>query len=43
MHFWLKQARLLKHSEFIVHSGRQLGGEPISFGKHAHEGKPPMF
>jgi hypothetical protein len=26
-------ARLLEHSEFDVHSGRQFGGEPIISGK----------
>lgn len=29
LHFWFIQAWLMGHSEFIVHSGRQLGGDPM--------------
>ena len=37
------QARLLGHSELIVHSGLQLGGLPKKLGKHEHEGESPTF
>lgn len=36
-------AKLLGHSEFIVHSGLQFGGFPKNCGKHEHDGEPPMF
>lgn len=41
LHFSLIHATLLGQSEFIVHSGRQFGGEPTYDGKHVHEGEPP--
>lgn len=36
----LTQARLLAHSEFVVHSGRQLGGAPKKFGRQEHDAWP---
>lgn len=36
------QAKLLGHSEFIVHSGLQFGGLPMKLGKQEHEGEPPI-
>lgn len=40
-HFWFMQAKLLEHSEFIVHSGLQFGGVPKKFGKHEQDGTDP--
>lgn len=37
-HFWFIHARFAGHSEFIEHSGRQFGGDPINVGKHEHAG-----
>jgi hypothetical protein len=34
-------AKLLEHSELIVHSGLQLGGLPTKLTKQEHEGTPP--
>lgn len=31
-------AKLLRHSLLLIHSGLQLGGEPIYSGRHAQEG-----
>lgn len=42
-HFSRIQALLLVHSELIIHSGRQFGGEPKYKGKHEHDGLFPMF
>jgi hypothetical protein len=39
-HFSCMQALLLGHSELIVHSGRQFGGDPVYVGKHEHDGDP---
>lgn len=36
------QARLLGHSELIVHSGLQFGGLPVYPNKHEQEGAPPI-
>jgi len=36
------QARLLAHSEFEMHSGRQFGAEPIKPGKHEQDGESPI-
>lgn len=36
------QARLLGHSEFETHSGRQCGAEPTKPGKHEQDGDPPI-
>lgn len=36
-------ARLLEHSEFIKHSGLQLGGDPIKLGRQEQDGFPLMF
>lgn len=36
------QARLLAHSELEIHSGRQLGGEPINPGKQEQDGESPI-
>jgi hypothetical protein len=35
-HFWLTQLFVASHSELIVHSGRQLGGEPKKSGIQEH-------
>lgn len=35
------QARLLEQSALMVHSGLQLGGDPMYDGRHEHEGAPP--
>lgn len=40
LHFWLIQAKLLEHSELIVHSGLQFGGEPMKFCKQLQTGEP---
>lgn len=32
------QAKLLAHSELLMHSGRQFGGVPLYSGKHEQEG-----
>ena len=40
-HFSLMHARLLGHSALMVHSGRQLGGEPRKFGRHEQDGDSP--
>ena len=42
LHFWLMQARWLAHSLLLMHSGRQLGGEPTNSGRHEHEGTSPL-
>lgn len=42
-HFSRIQALSLAHSEFIVHSGRQLGGRPIYVFRHEHDGTPFIF
>lgn len=42
LHFSRIQAKLLAHSELIVHSGRQFGGLPIKLPTHEHEGDPPI-
>lgn len=42
LHFSLMQARLLGHSGLMVHSGLQLGGEPVYSGRHEHDGVPPL-
>lgn len=33
-HFWLIQASFSPHSEFVIHSGLQDGGDPIILGRH---------
>lgn len=41
--FWqrlLKHAVWIEQSLFVVHSGRQLGGDPIYSDKHEHVGLP---
>lgn len=42
LHFSRMQAKLLAHSELIVHSGLQFGGLPIYSAKQEHDGEPPM-
>lgn len=42
LHFWLIQARWLAHSELVMHSGRQFGGDPINSARQEHEGESPM-
>lgn len=39
-HFWLMQACWLGHSLLLIHSGLHLGGVPINWGKHEHDGAP---
>lgn len=34
------QAKELEHSELLMHSGLQFGGDPINSGKQEHEGDP---
>lgn len=41
-HFCAIHARSLGHSEFTVHSGRQLGGTPMYVDRQVHDGLPPM-
>ena len=41
LHFWLIQAKLSPHSLLLIHSGRQLGGEPLNSGKQEQEGDSP--
>lgn len=36
------QACIEEHSEFVTHSGLQLGGEPIKSFKHEQEGLSPF-
>lgn len=36
------QARLLAHSEFETHSGRQFGGVPIYSRRHEQDGDSPI-
>lgn len=38
LHFWLIHANWLEHSELLIHSGRQFGGDPMNSGKHEHDG-----
>lgn len=40
-HFSEIQAKLLGHSECIVHSGLQFGGVPMYRAVQEHEGIPP--
>lgn len=35
------QAKLLKQSELLAHSGLQFGGEPIYSFKHEQDGESP--
>lgn len=35
-------ARLVEHSEFEMHSGRQLGGVPINSRRHEQDGESPI-
>lgn len=37
------QAKLLEHSELIVHSGLQFGGLPIKVSKQEQDGKSPIL
>lgn len=39
LHFWLMHAKLLGHSLLLIHSGLQLGGEPVNSGKQEHDGE----
>lgn len=39
-HFCLTQLLVTSHSEFTVHSGRQLGGDPKKSGIHEHVACP---
>lgn len=39
-HFLLMQAKLLEHSELIVHSGRQFGGIPMYCERQEQDGSP---
>lgn len=41
MHLLLIQAKLLEHSELIVHSGRQFGGLPKKLERQEQDGVPP--
>lgn len=41
-HFSLIQAKLLAHSELIIHSGRQFGGDPMNDGRQEHDGIVPI-
>lgn len=38
LHFWLIHANRLEHSELLIHSGRQFGGDPMNSGKQEHDG-----
>lgn len=38
LHFSLMQAKLLEHSEFMLHSGLQLGGVPIYPSRQEQDG-----
>lgn len=40
LHFWLIQAKWLEHSLLLTHSGLQLGGWPINWGKQEQDGDP---
>lgn len=40
MHLFLTQALSLVHSELMVHSGRQLGGEPMNVWSQEQEAMP---
>lgn len=42
LHFSVIHAKLLGHSEFIIHSGLQFGGLPIYPTTQEHEGRPLM-
>lgn len=42
LHFSRIHAKLLGHSELIVHSGRQFGGCPRYPTWHEHDGDPPI-
>lgn len=42
LHFWFKQAKWFAHSLLLTHSGRQLGGWPMKFGRQVHEGVSPL-
>jgi hypothetical protein len=35
-HLLLMHAKLSLHSEWLLHSGRQLGGDPVKSGKQEH-------
>lgn len=39
-HFSFMHAKLLGHSELMVHSGLQFGGLPILFGRQKHKCAP---
>lgn len=41
-HFWFMHARLAEHSELIVHSGRQFGGDPMYVCKQEQAGLSPI-
>lgn len=41
-HFSFMHAKLLGHSEFMTHSGRQFGGFPMKLGRQEHEGVPEI-
>lgn len=42
LHFMFIHALLYEHSLLVIHSGLQLGGEPINSGKHEQEGVSPF-
>lgn len=39
LHLWLMHAKLLGHSLLLIHSGLQLGGEPVNSGRQEHDGE----
>lgn len=40
IHFWFRQAKFNGHSELILHSGLQSGGDPLKSGKQVHTACP---
>lgn len=40
-HFWLIHANEDRHSELLIHSGRQFGGNPENSGRQEHDGESP--
>lgn len=41
LHLRLIHAKLAEQSLFVIHSGRQFGGDPINSGKQEHDGESP--
>lgn len=42
LHFWLIHAKWLEHSELLIHSGLQFGGEPMNSFKQLQDGDSPI-